>query len=294
MLRGLYTAAAGMITQQRRHDTDTQNVANINTPGYKQVNSVQRSFPETLISMMGGNPDSPDRRIGKLNTGVFAEESLSTYLGGTVNETGQNTDFALVSDLRVTDPATGQPMAFDESGKYVSPDGQVTYKPEAFFTVQDEEGNIRYTKDGHFRVDGAGQLLSSLGDRVVDNTGNPITLTGGVSALKVNEQGQLVNALTGTPTGVNLGISVIDRPNQLVRQGEGNFMLDETDGAAARYMQAGDSVQIRQGYLEGSNVDTAQTMVDMTAALRAYEANQKVIQFYDKSLDKAVNEVGRV
>ncbi|MBJ8191587.1 flagellar hook-basal body protein, partial [Bacillus cereus] len=57
MLRGLYTAAAGLMTQQRRHDTVTQNIANMNTTGYKQENSVQRSFPEMLISMTGGNPD---------------------------------------------------------------------------------------------------------------------------------------------------------------------------------------------------------------------------------------------
>lgn len=81
MLRGLYTAAAGLMTQQRRHDTVTQNIANMNTTGYKQENSVQRSFPEMLISMTGGNPDNPDRTVGKLNTGVFAEESLSLHSG---------------------------------------------------------------------------------------------------------------------------------------------------------------------------------------------------------------------
>ncbi|MBR2570364.1 MAG: flagellar hook-basal body protein, partial [Paenibacillus sp.] len=53
MLRGLYTAASGMMTQQRRHDTVTNNIANMNTPGYKSVNSVQRSFPEMMIKLMG-------------------------------------------------------------------------------------------------------------------------------------------------------------------------------------------------------------------------------------------------
>jgi flagellar basal-body rod protein FlgG len=53
-------------------------------------------------------------------------------------------------------------------------------------------------------------------------------------------------------------------------------------------------VQIHQGYIERSNVDAAQSMIDMTAALRAYETNQKIVQYYDKSLEKTVNEVGRV
>jgi flagellar basal-body rod protein FlgG len=57
---------------------------------------------------------------------------------------------------------------------------------------------------------------------------------------------------------------------------------------------AAEGVQVRQGYYERSNVDAAQSTVDLMAALRAYEANQKVVQFYDKSLEKAVNEVGRV
>lgn len=54
MLRGLYTAAAGMVTQQRRHDTATQNMVNLNTTGYKQVDSVSHAFPEVLITAMDG------------------------------------------------------------------------------------------------------------------------------------------------------------------------------------------------------------------------------------------------
>lgn len=69
MLRGLYTATAGMITQQRRHDTATQNIVNMNTTGYKQVNSVSRSFPEMLITLVGGDANLPTKRLGKLNTG---------------------------------------------------------------------------------------------------------------------------------------------------------------------------------------------------------------------------------
>ncbi|KOS04360.1 flagellar hook-basal body protein [Paenibacillus sp. S33] len=294
MLRGLYTAAAGLMTQQRRHDTVTQNIANMNTTGYKQENSVQRSFPEMLISMTGGNPDNPDRTVGKLNTGVFAEESLSPYIQGALKDSGQATDFAIQSNINVNDPATGQPMAFDQAGKFVNANGEVTYRPEAFFSVRDSNGNVRYTRDGHFQVNGAGALLSSTGSAVLDTNGKPIQLTGAVSALKVNERGELVDSQSNQTLGTTLGISVIDRPYQLVREGNGNFRLNDTDGATARMMTANDAVSVRQGYLEVSNVDASQSMVDMMAALRAYEANQKVIQFYDKSLDKAVNEVGRV
>lgn len=294
MLRGLYTATAGMITQQRRHDTATQNIVNMNTTGYKQVNSVSRSFPEMLITLVGGDANLPTKRLGKLNTGVFAEESLSMNLQGAIMETGQKSDFSISSNLAVNDPQTGQPISFDGSGKFVRADGTVTYQPQAYFTVQDAEGNTRYTRDGHFEVTGTGQLLSSTGSEVLDNNGQPVVLTGSVDQFKVDEQGRLVNAETGVPTGVTLGISVINQPNQLVRQGDGNFSLNDQNGATARMLAAGDNVQIRQGYLEGSNVDASQATVDMNAAFRAYEANQKVVQFYDRSLDKAVNEVGRV
>jgi flagellar basal-body rod protein FlgF len=59
MLRGLYTAAAGMISEQRRHDTITNNIANINSPGFKQGNSLSRSFPEMLIARIRDGQDGP-------------------------------------------------------------------------------------------------------------------------------------------------------------------------------------------------------------------------------------------
>ncbi|CAI6081174.1 Flagellar basal-body rod protein FlgG [Paenibacillus sp. JJ-100] len=294
MLRGLYTAAAGMITEQRRHDTATQNIVNMNTTGYKQVNTVKRSFPEMLITLTGGDANLPTKRLGRLNSGVFAEESLSMNVQGTLMETKRNSDFAISSNLIVNDPQTGQPIPFDASGKWVRADGTTTFQPQAYFTVRDAEGNTRYTRDGHLKVDGTGQLLSSTGSQVLDNNGQPIVLTGSVEQFKVDEQGRLINAVTGDLTGVNLGISIIDQPNQLIRQGDGNFSLSEEEGATARMMAAADNVQIHQGYLEGSNVDASQATIDMNAAFRAYEANQKIIQFYDRSLDKAVNEVGRV
>lgn len=294
MLRGLYTAAAGMITQQRRHDTATQNIVNMNTTGYKQVNSVSRSFPEMLISLVGGDANVPTKRLGRLNTGVFAEESLSMNVQGTLMESGQKNDFAISSNLTLNDPQTGQPVAFNESGKFVREDGTVLYQPQAYFTVRDQNGNTRYTRDGHFQITGDGSLLSSTGAEVLDNNGRPVVLTGSVEQFKVDGQGRLVDVNTGAPTGVTLGISVVDQPNQLVREGDGNFSLNDQEGATVRMLAAGDNVQIRQGYLEGSNVDASRATVDMNAAYRAYEANQKMVQFYDRSLDKAVNEVGRV
>lgn len=213
---------------------------------------------------------------------------------GDLIESGKSIDFALSTDLQVTDPATGDNIAFDGSGKYVTPEGEVIYLPQAFFTVQDNEGNNLYTRNGSFSVSATGQVLSAGGFNVLDANGNPLVLTGPQDNLKVDGQGNLINTATGLPSGTKIGVSVITRPQELVRDGNGVFHADDIEAAEIRYANAGDNLQVRQRYLENSNVDPTQVTVDMNAAYRAYEANQKVIQFYDTSLQKTVNEVGRV
>ncbi|NUU60895.1 flagellar hook-basal body protein [Paenibacillus agri] len=291
MLRGLYTAAAGMVTQQRRHDTATQNIANLNTTGYKQVDSVSHAFPDVLISAMSNGVTKP---IGRVNTGVFAEQSISQYLQGDLIESGKPVDFALDTNLQVADPVTGENITFDGSGKYTSPQGEVIYRPQAFFTVQDNDGNNLYTRNGSFTVTPTGNVLSAGGFKVLDEQGNPLVLTEPQDNLKVDGQGNLLDPRTGQPSGTKIGVSVITRPQELVRDGNGVFHAEDVNTAGIRFANNGDNLKVRQGFLENSNVDATQVTVDLNAAYRAYEANQKVIQFYDSSLQKAVNEVGRV
>lgn len=298
MLRGLYTAASGMITQQRRHDTVTQNIANINTPGYKQVNAVSHSFPDMLISLVGDKESGNAKRIGKLSTGVFAEESLASYVQGDLRETGKASNFGLLSSLNLNDPATGLPVPFDASGKYLSEDGEVIYRPEAFFSVLDNNDQVRYTRDGNFTVNAAGDLLTSQGQRVLGVDGNPIVLPAGMSINQVQSDavGNFVYYENGVAVPVaRLGVAVVNRPQELVREGNGVYRAEDPEAADIRIgLTVEDEAAVRQGYLETSNVDTAQAMVDLLAAQRAYESNQKIIQYYDKSLDRAVNDIGRV
>ncbi|QYR22084.1 flagellar hook-basal body protein [Paenibacillus sp. sptzw28] len=287
MLRGLYTAAAGMIAQQHRHDTITNNISNINTPGYKQNNAVTRSFPEMLLQLTGAG-SGQDRLVGRINTGVFAEESLQIQQQGDLMQTNQSSDFAIMSDIQVPG------IQFDQSGKYVSPDGALTFQPQAFFTVQDANGEQRYTRDGKFTLDEQSYLTMADGARVMGTNGAPIKLPPGISMdqLTITPEHRLVNPATGTVVGQFL-ITRVDNPNELVREGDGKFRYIG-NGSDIRPLNPGDRVEVRQGYIERSNVDSAQSMVDLMSAMRAYEANQKVIQFYDRSLDKAVNDVGRV
>ncbi|WP_274654253.1 flagellar hook-basal body protein [Paenibacillus humicola] len=286
MLRGLYTAAAGMITQQHRHDTITNNISNLNTPGYKANEAVARSFPDMLIKLTGTG-GTPQQTVGRVNSGVFAEESLQLQLQGDLVQTNKSGDFAIVSDIEVPG------VSFDESGRSVAPDGTVTFRPQAFFTVQNADGETRYTRDGQFSLDDRGDLLATDGSRVL-GTGGPIRLPAGVSLdqLTLTPDRRLVDSTTGADYG-QLLITRVDNPNALIREGNGNFRLTG-DPAGARPAAAAANVEVRQGYIERSNVDAARSMVDLMAAQRAYEANQKVIQFYDKSLDEAVNQVGKV
>lgn len=302
MLRGLYSATAGMITQQRKHDTVTNNIANLNTPGFKQAEAVSRSFPEMLISLVNGGENGRSRTIGRINTGVMMEERLNIMRQGDLQETNHAGDFALVSDIQVFENVEGQPAAltFDESGKAINQEGRTVFQPQAYFTVLDESGQERYTRNGKMFVNPIGELRTTDGFRVVGQAGQPIIVDIPIEEVRVGGNGQLINALTGEqvqgPGGEPLAmlISQVDNPNLLIREGNGVFRLNNPENNPARPIDNLDDMFIYQGFIERSNVDPSQSMVDMMAATRAYEANQRVIQFYDRSMEKAVNEVGRV
>lgn len=300
MLRGLYTAAAGMITQQRKHDTITNNISNLNTPGFKQGNAVSRSFPEMLIALTNSEPGQPAvKQIGRMNTGVFAEEDLSIYVQGDLQETKNPLDMAIVSNIQVPG------LTFDGAGKTITADGQKVFQPQAFFTVLDNNGQERYSRNGKFIVNSAGELVTSEGYRVLGADRQPIVLrdnaTGEfLSEAKVTPNGQFLDAVDGLPLlnaqgqPISLLLSRVENPNRLIREGNGVYRLNPEDQGQVTAAVPNDQVQIRQGFVERSNVDPAQSMIDMNAAMRAYETNQKMVQYYDKSLEKAVNEVGKV
>lgn len=297
MLRGLYTAASGMIAQQRKHDIVTNNIANINTPGFKSGSGIDRSFPEILISRIRNGQGEPGAvPVGRINTGVMAEENVSLHTQGDIQETGNPFDFALISDIQVPG------ARFDASGKYVDANGQRVIQPQAFFTIRNKDGEQRYTLNGKFSVDAAGQLIDSEGNQVLGVGGQPIVLQqqgAPITNFRITKTGQFTDANGQALTGANgqpmsLLITRVEDPNQLVREGNGLYRLEAGAANLARPATNQDQLEVRQGSIERSNVDSAQSMVDMMSALRAYEANQKVIQFYDKSMEKAANEIGRV
>ncbi|MBC8078721.1 MAG: flagellar hook-basal body protein [Gorillibacterium sp.] len=312
MIRGLYTAAAGMIAEQRKHDTVTNNIANLNTTGFKQVNAISRSFPEMLIALTNGEPGQK-KSIGKLNSGVLAEEDPSLYVQGDLQETKNSFDFAIASDIYEDG------LDFGGTGMAFNADGERVFQKQIFFTLQNANGETRYTRSGNFTANETGELITPSGFKVVGLNGEPIRLvdpaTGAaVPQFTVTADGRFTNSATGKPLldaarrDVGMLLSRVDNPNRLVREGSGVYRITSgeegsiialTDDANGRNAELGllvdnHQVALRQGYVERSNVDAAQSMIDMNTALRAYEANQKVLQYYDRSLEKTVNEVGRV
>jgi len=285
MIRGLYSAASGLISQQRRHDTVTNNIANIETAGYKQNTTALRSFNEMLLQMTG--VESNERKtIGTWTGAVFAEESLTYHSQGDVIQTNNANDFAIISNILVDG------LNFEQSGKAISQDGEVVFQPQAYFTVQNGAGEMRYSRGGQFSVDSQGNLITNNGARVLATNNQPIVLPAGVSIndLTLTADRRLVTS-NGEDTGIQLLISQIDNPNGLVREGDGNFKL--VAGNAEAIVDTA-QVEVRQGYIERSNVDMAQASVDLMAAARAYEANQKIVQYFDQTLQKTANEIGRV
>lgn len=313
MIRGLYTAASGMIAEQRKHDTVTNNIANLNTTGFKQVNAISRSFPEMLIALTNGEPGQK-KSIGKLNTGVLAEEDPSLHVQGDLLETKNTYDFAIASDIQEDG------LAFNGNGVAFDPEGNRVFQKQIFFTVLNDAGEQRYTRSGNFTVSETGELMTAAGFKVVGLNGQPIRMinaaTGApVSDFAVTADGRFTVGASGAPivdqdgNDVGFMLAEVNNPHRLIREGSGVFRIDAADeeditllrddATLGRNEDLGNwvdnhQVAIRQGYVERSNVNAAQAMIDMNTALRAYEANQRVVQYYDKTLERTVNEVGRV
>lgn len=148
--------------------------------------------------------------------------------------------------------------------------------------MQNEAGEVRYTRNGNFTVDGEGLLVTNQGYYVLDNAGNPIETNG--MEFEVSSEGVLQ-----TPEqAVQLGISYTADVNGMAKEGNDLFTGD------AEQIPEGATFSIHQGFLEQSNVDTLQTMTDMMNAYRMFETNQRVLRAYDESMGKAVSEIGRI
>lgn len=271
MISGLYTAASGMIAEQRREQILSNNLNNMDTPGYKQDTSKLRSFPEMLMQRIGG--DAPTASVGDLPTGVYDEETVPDFSQGTLTQTDKKTDVAISTQQLPVNPTTG------------------AQEGALLFRVQTPAGATRYTRDGHFTLNAAGQLTDDAGDKVLDSAGQPLQV--GSEDISIADDGTISSMATGARLG-QIGISYAANTNQLVQEGGGLYRLQGGGTLPSAIGQNAVAYQLKQGSLEGSNVSPDETVTDMMEAYRSFEANQKVLQILNNTLDKAVNQVGRI
>ncbi|MDR7315316.1 flagellar hook-basal body protein [Brevibacillus nitrificans] len=320
MIRGLYTSASGMLALQNRQESLANNLANVNTPGFKQDMGVMRAFPEQLISRIR-DQEGPDIQgyphldgqaavIGRLGSGVYMSEALPLFKQGDITETRNPFDVALLDNL--------QP---DQDGNERRLFYSVAKLEDAAQPAQPED--VRYTRNGNWNVNSDGYLVTADGYYVLDNdrqairVNDPATGLNIGQGLKISRLGELqyedpvTKDLVTMPNNLRLGLSVVTDPQKLVREGtnifryEGDGQVEALDEAEANDQAAIAAGQYtvptiagrygtQQGWVERANVDPMQTVTSMMSALRAYEANQRVITTIDGTMEKAANEIGRV
>lgn len=272
VFKGIYTAASGMLAQQRKTEILTNNMANANTPGYKAEQTTIRSFPEMLLSAID-DTNVPTKKglnlnliqpIGNLSTGIYLQETMPNFAQGDIYETEYTTNLALVN-------------------------GNLPAGSSIFFRLAHPDGGEAYTRNGNFTLDGQGYLVNADGYYVLSETGNRIQLPN--EDFQVAENGAVY---VNNQQVATIGVAYAQNAYQLIKQDNGLFRTQDGGALPSAYAQNEITFAMKQKYLEGSNVDAAQSMTQLLTAYRAFEANQKVIQAYDKSMEKAVNEIGKV
>ncbi|TFG79773.1 MAG: flagellar hook-basal body protein [Spirochaetales bacterium] len=282
MLRGWYTGASGMAAQQVRLDTIANNLANVDTDGYKRDVTVSKAFAQLLLRRMNddgvylhplGSGDMAPI-IGKVGTGVESNEVFTELEQGALKQTDSDFDVALDSKgwLSISTPYGER---YTRNGSFIlGKEGFLETKEG--YPVMGQNGPIR-VKANNFQIDKDGRVWVNA-----EYQDNPEELIG----REQNEWKQPVLLDT-------LKIVDFELDRFLAKQGSSMWKDTELSGPA-RIMQGEARPTVLQGFTEASNVNVVSEMVKMIEVNRAYEANQKTIQSQDASLSKLINEVVRV
>jgi flagellar basal-body rod protein FlgG len=262
MLRALYTSASGMKAQEQLIDVTANNLANVNTSGFKRSHLDFADLMYSTLEQPGtevatGQTNPTGLQIG---SGVRAVGTTKIFLPGSFEQTGNDFDVAI--------------------------------EGEGFFQVKLPNNELRYTRDGALRIDGNGQLVTSAGYLVEP----AISIPTGVSQVTIAVDGTItgVNPSTpGTPTPIgNLQLATFLNPAGLSSEGSNLFAETPASGPATPGTpgQSGYG-SLRQGVLEGSNVEVVTELISLISAQRAYEINSRAIRAGDEMLSTTSNIV---
>ena len=248
MLEGIKNCSEAMLSLQSSLDTVANNIANANTAGFKQ--DVGVTFSAVYNSAMA-------------NEG-FLQAGGAEMLG---NDLGYATMVNFkVGNMKKTDNPSHLSIV-DQTGTN-------------FFTVKSEDG-ILFTRNGEFRFDSEGYLVTKEGLKILGQNG-PIKVTS--PNFKIDKDGKV---LVDDKEVDKILVTSFKDPRYLKKVGNNNFQAYDAAGA-----YTANKYGIAQGYIESSNVEVVREMVEMMNIQRTYEANQKILQTADQNLSKAI-EVGR-
>lgn len=256
MLRGIYSSVSSMISLQEKQSIITNNLANINTNGYKEETLVSKSFDEVMLynndNYVNGMPTQ--QMLGGLSFGVRIDDTVTNHKQGVHISTENKTDIAL--------------------------DGK------GFFQVQDFSGKQFFTRDGSFKINSQGYLVTNAGHNVMGVN----KLNGNLEAINVGNEKFVVtpnnNVIVNGIEKYSFSVVDFNDYNNLKKVGD-NLYSGENPIEANNFY-------VKQGYVEGSNVDYISATANLMETVKEFEANQKVIQSIDSTLYKIANEIGAV
>jgi len=261
MIRGIYTAASGMQNAEMQMDTLANNLANVNTVGFKKNGVNFQAFPEMMMKRLDAQGVHD---VGQLMSGSKVRSTAVNFNQGNIRQTGNTLDVAIQGD--------------------------------GFFMVQDPESKeMSYTRNGEFIVDAQGYLTTIDGHWVMSQRANeqesPLVIPYDAKKIEIANGGSVT--VNGQQVG-NIKVAVFDNPQTLEKFKENLYKTTEASTQKVfRYAYENPGYQLFQGNLELSNVNVVAEMVNNITGMRLYESLQKNIQMQNQTLEKAVNDVGR-
>lgn len=261
MMRSLYSGVSGLQAHQTMMDVVGNNIANVNTTGFKKGQvTFQDLLSQTINDAQAGTASSTGGLNGQqIGTGVRVGSINNIHTQGAPSTTGNSTDLMI--------------------------------QGQGFFILQDAGGNKFYSRAGAFSMDNAGNLVNSAnGMLVCDDSGTPINIEG--SNINVSADGTITyNDTTGAPAtyASKIGLATFANQEGLKKAGENMYVESNGSGAATQTTPGNNSGTLISGALEMSNVDLAQEFVNMIVAERGFQANSRTIRTADEMLQELIN-----
>ncbi|MES2367442.1 MAG: flagellar basal-body rod protein FlgG [Sulfuriferula sp.] len=256
MIRSLWIAKTGLDAQQTQMDVIANNLANVSTSGFKRSRAV---FEDLLYQTMRqpGAQSSQQTQLPsglQLGTGVRPVATERIFTQGNLQQTGNDKDVAI--------------------------------QGSGFFQVLLPDGTTAYTRDGSFQSDSQGQLVTSSGYVIQP----AITIPANAQSITIGRDGTVSVTQPGTPAPVQVGslqLATFINPAGLESKGENLYVETAASGTANTNTPGSNGAGLlNQGYVETSNVNVAEELVNMIQTQRAYEINSKAITTSDQMLQK--------